>query len=122
MLTFASVGEMLIVRVTMRSFLVTVVLAGMVALLPTAIVAAAPQNEVIFQLRVLELTNAERVNAGLEPLALSYELTDAAQSYSEVLAVSGCFEHTCGPVPHFADRVGLAGYVGWRALAENIAA
>ena len=75
-----------------------------------------------FAERVLELTNAERALAGVGPVALNPQLSQAAQSYSEVLASSGCFEHTCGPVPRFQDRVELAGYAGWRALAENIAA
>jgi uncharacterized protein YkwD len=72
--------------------------------------------------RVLELTNAEREAAGLLPLAFSPELTTAAQEYSGVLALDTCFDHTCGAVPKIRDRVGLAGYTGWIAIAENIAA
>src|SRR5262249_50716989 len=47
---------------------------------------------------------------------------DAAQSYSEVLAAGSCFSHTCGDVPDFAERDGQAGYTGWIAIGENIAA
>jgi uncharacterized protein YkwD len=72
--------------------------------------------------RVLELTNVERQKAGLAPLALNPQLNDAAQRYSQVLAVGSCFEHTCGAVPNFVDRVGQAGYTGYKALGENIAA
>jgi uncharacterized protein YkwD len=86
-------------------------------------VAAAPaQERAAFAARVLELTNAERARAGVSPLALSDELDEAAQEYSQVLATSGCFDHTCGPVPSFADRDNQAGYTGWSAIGENIAA
>jgi uncharacterized protein YkwD len=71
--------------------------------------------------RVLDLTNAERTKVGAAPLTLSVELTVAAQSYSAVLASSDCFEHTCGPMPDFADRDTAAGYVGWTAIGENLA-
>jgi uncharacterized protein YkwD len=71
--------------------------------------------------RVLDLTNSERNKAGLPPLALSPQLTAAAQDYTQVLATSGCFAHTCGPVPDLADRDVAAGYSGWIWLGENIA-
>jgi uncharacterized protein YkwD len=105
----------------MRWVLVTVSFLG-VFVLHTAHAWAAPQDQAGFVSRVLDLTNVERQKAGLEPLALSTQLSDAAQGYSQVLASSGCFEHTCGPVPRFEDRVGQAGYNGWNALGENIAA
>jgi uncharacterized protein YkwD len=72
--------------------------------------------------RVLALTNAERANAGLGPLEPSPELAAAAQAYADVLSQGGCFEHTCGPVPELADRLGQVGYVGWQRIGENIAA
>ena len=72
--------------------------------------------------RVVELTNAERARAGLPPLALNRSLVAAAQGYAEVLATSGCFAHTCGPVPELARRSELAGYSGSTQLGENIAA
>jgi uncharacterized protein YkwD len=105
----------------MRSLLVTLVFAGS-ALLQPGLAAAAPQNDATFVARVLDLTNTERQKAGLPSLTLSSELTSAAQNYSAVLAASGCFEHTCGPVPDFADRDAQAGYTGWTSLGENIAA
>jgi uncharacterized protein YkwD len=102
------------------------VLAAAIALLavgqaaadsPTPI-ADDPQPQAM---RVLDLTNSERDKAGLPPLALSPELTAAAQGYSQVLATSGCFAHTCGPVPDLADRDAAAGYSGWTWLGENLA-
>ena len=104
-------------------------LAG-VLLLPLALVRApvpalaeaASENAAAQTERVLELTNAERVRAGLPPLALSPQLTQAAQQYSDVLATDGCFAHTCGPVPEMTQRDAQAGYTGWTAVGENIAA
>jgi uncharacterized protein YkwD len=87
--------------------------------LPVAAAAADHTGDVA---RVLELTNAQRLTAGLAPLTLSAQLNDAAQTYSGVLAAGTCFEHTCGAVPNFADRLGRAGYTGWADIAENIAA
>jgi uncharacterized protein YkwD len=95
--------------------------AGLLVVQAGTVTAAPPQNDLLIS-RVLELTNVERQRAGLAPLALSTELTGAAQEYSQVLASTGCFEHTCGAVPNFADRAARSGYTGWTALAENIAA
>ena len=96
-------------------------LGGLLVVQTGTVAAAPPQNDSLIA-RVMELTNLERQKAGLGPLALSSELSGAAQEYSQVLASTGCFEHTCGAVPNFADRAGQAGYTGWTALAENIAA
>jgi uncharacterized protein YkwD len=88
---------------------------------PTANAAAPPVDSSGFSARVLDLTNAERSKAGLLPLAPNLQLQDAAQSYSEVLASTGCFAHTCGPVPDMIDRDRQAGYSTWTLLGENIA-
>src|SRR5215467_9966248 len=94
----------------------------LVLLIPSADpVAAAQIDNSGFAARVLDLTNAERIKAGLSPLTSNPQLQSAAQSYSEVLASSSCFAHTCGPVPDFADRDRQVGYSGWTSLAENIA-
>jgi uncharacterized protein YkwD len=87
-----------------------------------ALAGAGPDNAAAQTARVLELTNAERARAGLPPLALSTQLTEAAQQYSDVLATDACFAHTCGPVPEMTQRDAQAGYTGWTALGENIAA
>lgn len=88
-------------------------------LVPNATFAA---EETTFAGRVLDLTNVERQRVGLAPLSMNPQLNDAAQSYSQVLASSGCFDHTCGSVPNVMDRVRQAGYTSWNTLAENIAA
>jgi len=98
------------------------VLAGSLFLWPAASTSAAPLDDTSFAIRVLDLTNAERINAGLQPLVLNPQLAEAAQTYSQVLATTGCFEHDCGDVPDYGDRIKLAGYSGWSALGENIAA
>lgn len=105
----------------MRWLFVTLVVISLLVL-EAGSVAAAPQESASFTARVLDLTNAERQKAGLAPLVLNDRLADAAQAYSQVLASSGCFDHTCGPVPNFAERDGQAGYTNWIAIGENIAA
>jgi uncharacterized protein YkwD len=106
----------------MRSRLVTILFVCL-SISSTGIVAAAPSgDQSAFTARVLELTNAERANAGLAPLSISGELQDAAAGYSQVLASTGCFAHTCGPMPDLAERDNQSGYSGWTALGENIAA
>jgi uncharacterized protein YkwD len=88
-----------------------------------ALAGAGPDNAVAAQTaRVLELTNVERARAGLPPLVLSIQLSEAAQQYSDVLATDACFAHTCGPVPEMVQRDAQAGYTGWTAVGENIAA
>ena len=106
----------------MRWAITSLLLPCLLLMQTGSVAAAASQNDSGFVARVLELTNGERQKVGLEPLALSPALSDAAQEYSQVLATTGCFEHTCGPVPNFADRAGQSGYTGWSALGENIAA
>ncbi len=96
--------------------------ATMVLALHPSGAAAAEQNRGGDVARVVQLINAERQSAGLSALVLSPQLSEAAQSYSQVLASGTCFHHTCGGVPNFADRLGQAGYTGWSAIAENIAA
>ncbi len=91
-------------------------------IVPFTTASAAPSDESSYVARVLDLTNAERQKVGLAPLALNQELTDSAQTYSTVLASSGCFAHTCGAVPDFTDRDAVAGYTGWSSIGENIAA
>jgi uncharacterized protein YkwD len=103
---------------TLRRALIT--FGALLLALQALPVAAAGQD--VDVARVVELTNAERQRAGLPPLVFNPQLSDAAQSYSQVLAAGTCFEHTCGAVPNFADRLRQSGYAGWTTIAENIAA
>ena len=96
-------------------------LAGVLAQRPLPVAAAEADHSADLA-REVELINAARQTAGLTALAFSPLLSDAAQNYSQVLASGTCFEHSCGAVPDFAERIGQAGYTGWTAIAENIAA
>src|SRR5688500_2345804 len=72
--------------------------------------------------RVIELTNAARLRAGVAPLVANPALAAAAQGYAAVLAGGACWAHTCGPEPDLAGRACGAGYAGWTTLGENLAA
>jgi uncharacterized protein YkwD len=71
--------------------------------------------------QVLALTNQQRAQAGLAPLAPSPALSQAAQAYSSVMAATTCFLHVCGPLPDPGARLVQAGYANWTAYGENIA-
>src|SRR5438270_12125154 len=105
----------------MRLFFVTPLVAILLSL-HVGIAAAAPQDDAGFTARVLDLTNAERQKAGLPPLALNSQLGNAAHTYSQVLAGTGCFAHTCGPVADFAERDAQAGYTGRSPMRGRVAA
>lgn len=95
--------------------------AAMLLLLPSAAHAADTQSAGDLAAQVVALTNVERANVGLPPLALAPELAQSAQSYADVLASGACFAHTCGPIPDLRDRAGSVGYQDWTAIGENIA-
>lgn len=71
--------------------------------------------------QVLALTNAERADAGCEPLAWDGRLATAAARHSSDMAAHDYFAHTSRDGRSFSDRVTAAGY-GWSRVAENIAA
>jgi uncharacterized protein YkwD len=112
--------------VTLRR-LARVLAAGVLASLPLLrsplpAMAAAPADAPALANRVVELTNIERQKAGLPPLTVNVQLSQAAQRYSDVLATDACFAHTCGPLPEMTQRDAQVGYDGWTAIGENIAA
>ncbi|MEM7759978.1 MAG: CAP domain-containing protein [Cyanobacteria bacterium P01_A01_bin.40] len=71
--------------------------------------------------QVLELTNAERAKAGLNPLTLNNQLAQAAQGHSDRMAEDDFFSHTGADGSSVSDRVQDTGYQYSRA-GENIAA
>jgi uncharacterized protein YkwD len=66
--------------------------------------------------------NAERAAVGAAPLRLCATLTTAAQRHSEDQAATSRMSHTGSNGSTMSQRAGAAGYVGWNALAENVAA
>ncbi|MCT7966894.1 CAP domain-containing protein [Laspinema sp. D1] len=72
--------------------------------------------------RVVELTNAERAQRGLDPLTFNPQLAAAAQVHSVNMGMRDFIAHT-DPVDRSsaADRVMSQGY-DYRTVAENVAA
>lgn len=71
---------------------------------------------------MLVRVNAERANAGVAALQLCGNLGTAAQRHSEDQAARSVMSHTGSNGSTMAQRVQAAGYIGWNALAENVAA
>jgi uncharacterized protein YkwD len=71
--------------------------------------------------RVLELTNAQRLQAGLQPLKLNSKLNNSAQAHSEDMALHDFFDHKGSNGSSMGDRAKASGYQFSR-LGENIAA
>ena len=71
---------------------------------------------------IVQLTNAERSNAGLPALRANSQLMEAAQLHADQMARLGRLEHVLsgGRYPRPEDRLAAAGYQ-WSAYAENIA-
>ncbi len=66
--------------------------------------------------------NAERANAGAAPVQLCGTLMTAAQGHSWDQAAHSNMSHTGSNGSSMQQRVAAANYVGWNALAENVAA
>ncbi len=71
---------------------------------------------------VLQLTNKERMRAGLNPLVLSLKLGESAQWKASDMAERDYFDHADALNHNFVDRAREFGYANWRLLGENIAA
>ncbi|MDX6739793.1 CAP domain-containing protein [Actinocorallia sp. A-T 12471] len=72
------------------------------------------------ELKVLELTNAERAKAGCPALKANAKLARAAQKHSKDMAVNNYFSHTSQDGRSPWDRIKAEGYMD--PGAENIAA
>ena len=70
---------------------------------------------------VFELTNLERVENGLLPLAWDNELCRLARQHSEDMGGRGYFDHETPEGLFPKDRARAAGLRGFRVIAENIA-
>jgi uncharacterized protein YkwD len=71
---------------------------------------------------LVQLTNAERSNAGRPALGASSRLMEAAQLHADQMARLGRLEHVLSGAqyPRPEDRLAAAGYQ-WSSYAENIA-
>ena len=71
---------------------------------------------------IVQLTNAERANAGRPALKTNSRLMEAAQIQADQMVRLGRLEHVLsgGRYPRPEDRLAAAGYE-WSAYAENIA-
>jgi uncharacterized protein YkwD len=71
---------------------------------------------------LVQLTNAERSNAGVPALRASSRLMEAAQLHADQMARLGRLEHVLSGAqyPRPEDRLAAAGYQ-WSSYAENIA-
>jgi len=79
------------------------------------------QTQSSFAYRVFELTNQERMKAGVSPLEWSDSLAAVALAHSKDMAVRGFFDHTNPEGLSPFDRMKNAG-ISYRRAAENIAA
>ncbi len=79
------------------------------------------QNAHAYELKVLELVNAERAKYGLSALSWNDELAQVARAHSKDMATRGFFSHNTpeGKTPF--DRIKSAG-ISYRSAGENIAA
>ena len=75
-----------------------------------------------FVSRVVDLINAARRQEGLEPLSSASSLMDAAQRQALAMAEADSLNHTDPDGSTMEGRVQAAGYAGWTALGEVVAA
>src|ERR1700761_9178344 len=88
------------------------------SLLLSASLAAFAQEDTGQQ--VMELTNADRVAQGLQPLKWDPALAQAAQQHAEMMAQQGSLSHQYPGEPDLVARAGAAG-AHFRSIAENVA-
>lgn len=89
-------------------------------IVPQSATPPATTNNSFVQ-RVVDLTNAQRLQAGLQPLRLNSNLSSAATGHSEDMAVHDYFNHNGLNGSTVSDRALAAGYK-YSYLGENIAA
>ena len=86
--------------------------------LPFKVSNAEPRPEL--EAEMLELVNAERVGAGLEPLAPDPALTEVARRHSADMFARGYFSHATPEGRSPFDRIREAG-ITFRTAGENLA-
>lgn len=73
-----------------------------------------------FERQMFELTNRERVNYGLQPLQVDYELSRVAREKSRDMAINFYFDHNSPVYGSPFDMMRAYG-ISYRAAGENIA-
>jgi hypothetical protein len=104
-----------------RLVLALVVLLGL-GLPPTLELAVATPAHADTPSDMLSLVNAFRQQNGVGPLRLCRNLTNSIQAYTGDLAARGTVSHVGSNGSTFITRDEGAGYIGWTALGENLAA
>lgn len=84
--------------------------------------ASAASSTKSVRATVLKLTNAERAKAGCPKLKMNDALTRAAQRHSRDMARHNYVGHVGSDGSTMVTRAQAAGYTGFSALAENVAA
>ncbi|WP_344879525.1 CAP domain-containing protein [Allokutzneria multivorans] len=108
---------------TARSRSAALVLGAVLAttLAPGTANAQVDPDPAVETLRVLELTNGHRAEAGCPALTPNPQLVASAQAHSDDMAAQNYFSHTGKDGSNPGERMARAGFVG-RSWAENIAA
>lgn len=90
--------------------------------IPTPVPAPAPVPAPSVVTRLVELTNAERAQAGLDTLGANTRLMQAAQIQADQLARVDRLDHVLPEAmyPRPEDRLAAAGYA-WQTFGENLA-
>jgi len=88
--------------------------------LPIVSSTPAESPRIAIARQVVELTNQERARHGCAPLAISAQLSAAADRHSSDMALNDRFSHTGSDGSTMQSRAQDAGY-NYRRLAENIA-
>lgn len=75
----------------------------------------------IYEQYMLELINAERAKAGVQPLAFDNSINASADNHNEWMLATDTFSHTGVNGSSAGQRMASAGYTGATAWGENIA-
>ena len=94
---------------------------GLVLGLALVVVTGPAVANQALERQVLELINQQRAQGGCDPLVMQRQLSAAAQSHANAMAMKNFFGHASKNGTKFSSRIKAQGYRG-RKYAENIAA
>ncbi len=87
----------------------------MVALAPTSVMAATPEEEVLSRVNQIRSAN------GLAALSSNGQLAQSAVNYAAYMGRANFFSHTGPDGSTMTGRIEAGGYSGWTFVAENLA-